>query len=82
MTVHNRQLLHDFTVEGTGQFPLDMLRFDECWPQRIDDACDMGDADSESRTRIRRTIRLRGIKAPTPARWASFGWQVIEEDGA
>lgn len=25
--------LYTFTVEGTGMFPVDMLRRDECWPK-------------------------------------------------
>lgn len=26
--------LHEFTVEGCGTFPVDMLRYDQCWPRR------------------------------------------------
>lgn len=25
--------LYEFTVEGSGLFPFDMLRYDQCWPK-------------------------------------------------
>lgn len=83
----------DFTVEGRGDFPLDMLRYDQCWP-----------ADSAAVTAIETTygselerhgstvaqqpglrrIRLRKVSGsgigPTEGRWNSFGWRVVETD--
>lgn len=80
-------IIKRFTVRGRFQFPLDMLRYDQCWP-----------ADSESATQIR--LSLEGHKLdpgemwivrlnraqeftysePTKARWSSFCWSVDPED--
>lgn len=76
----------DFTVRGTGPFPVDMLRFDECWPVEIHDVAEITrtiDAGS-AKTAI---IRLRGrqttsITRPTVGRWDSFGWRVVKSDNA
>ncbi len=68
-----------FTVKGWGAFPLDMLRYDSCWPATA--------ADSE---RIRSSFRGHLTSSPpqeirlvsasaspiTVDRWASFGWSV------
>lgn len=57
-----------FTVTGSGAFPLDMLRYDRCWPKH------------EAQTsrllpqHDRREVVMEGLRAPTVARWASFGW--------
>ena len=61
----------EFTVMGRNDFPMDMLRYDLCWPSSERDS-----------TRISiptpRNINLKGLKTPTAARWASFGWEVVE----
>ena len=75
----------EYTVEGLGDFPLDMLRHDRAYP-----------ADTESvealfsglvwaavkRKRIRSTVRvrLRSDRPPTVERWRSFGWNVTESE--
>ena len=65
-----------FTVVGKGAFPLDMLRYDTCWPGREVDsglvAHDFAGIDQS------RTVNLKGLKVPTIARWRSFGWEVID----
>ena len=70
------QYAFEFTVEGSGEFPADMLRYDHCWPA--------SEADSRllenpiyKPGRTRRVINLRGLTGPTPGRWASFGWTVL-----
>lgn len=64
-----------FTVEGRGTFPLDMLRYDACWPYSGDDVCKMGDDVKE-----RRSIRLvtGSDNSPTHGRWSSFMWACKE----
>ena len=65
-----------FKVEGSGVFPLDMLRYDECWP--------LSGADSgiihESGKRI---VELRGLDPsggrPTRWRWLSFMWPLVPD---
>lgn len=67
--------LVDFTVVGTGRFPIDMLRYDGAWPA-TGEAAGSIEASFEPGAR-KRQIKLRAINAPTEARWASFGWSVI-----
>lgn len=66
--------LKGFKVTGRGQFPLDMLRYDGCWPARPEDVELMrGDVRSQPRTISLVTISHH---APTAGRWESFGWTV------
>ena len=60
--------LEKFGVEGDGKFPIDMLRYDSCWPHSSIDV------DAFNR-KGRRTITLASYSAPTIARWESFGWR-------
>jgi hypothetical protein len=66
-----------FTVKGTGRFPLDMLRYAQCWPATSDDVVAL-----DSKTPIAITLRLHS-RTKTPdavlwgGRWASFGWNII-----
>lgn len=75
-----------FTVEGAGDFPFDMLRFDECWPASGEDTGKMAagrwsDAPELMRRRqVRMGAARKGAPAPTVKRWESFGWRVVEED--
>lgn len=69
----------DFTVEGRGVFPFDMLRYDECWP--VGGAVNLGEraTDAEGKERKRRVkLRTHQAGAPNVARWESFGWKVTE----
>lgn len=69
----------EFTVEGTGPFPIDMLRYDECWP-----AGEAHDAAAIANTFHPRnigapwriTLKSRKLDAPTYKRWESFSWKV------
>lgn len=65
----------DFTVAGSGEFPLDMLRYDECWP--VD-----GNAVAAMTGEGRRGVQLRtNRRMPTRDRWDSFSWKVTAVDG-
>jgi len=68
--------IYQYEVHGFGMFPMDMLRYDTCWP-----------ADSEAVSRMitsrghaeeRRTVALRSYSRPTLDRWTSFGWIVLD----
>lgn len=71
--------LHEFIVEGSGVFPFDMLRYDQCWPK----------SETTDSAAIERTTRhvysgdekvtLVGLGKPTEGRWNSFGWRVVSE---
>jgi hypothetical protein len=62
----------EFEVQGSGDFPADMLRYDLCWP-----ADETSSGRINNRRRAQYTVKLKGLKPPTPARWASFGWKVL-----
>jgi hypothetical protein len=66
----------EFTVQGSGIFPFDMLRYDRCFPKTQTDT-------SEIEETTRRSIEIRRVtlvtvseSAPTYGRWESFGWKV------
>ena len=76
---------HRIEVTGKGQFPIDMLRHDQCFP--------IFESDSEI---IRNSLAVRGRSIgpqiialgswhpsrwePTKDRWASFGWVVTHHE--
>ena len=77
-----------FKVRGEGLFPLDMLRYDTCWPSTSEDVIKL-----TARHKEPRTVEMCGIsllskrdtedlikkgRFPTAERWASFGWEVTE----
>lgn len=68
-----------FTVEGQSPFPLDMLRYDACWPAANSDVEEIR-LSLLSDTHIEAPLRVALISRskPTHLRWAAFGWQVIE----
>lgn len=60
-------------VKGSGKFPLDMLRYDNCVarnPELID--------GRELRAIVLSRFSLDGTPA-TSDRWSSFGWHVSED---
>jgi hypothetical protein len=74
-----------FVVKGRGRFPVDMLRYDACWPASSEDAGKItrliADADHPDRfsetpvTEVALTV-APGYGPPTVARWNSYGWAV------
>lgn len=70
----------EFTVTGNGNFPIDMLRYDSCFPYNSEDV-----AKIECRvfSDTRQTIRLakyalKRDTMPTTLRWQSFLWSVSD----
>lgn len=59
-----------FAVEGRNDFPVDMLRYDCCWPFGEISAFRILDMLHQRR------IEMLGIKTPNEGRWNSFGWKV------
>ena len=72
--------LFKIKVQGAGHFPLDMLRYDGCYPDTSTDA----DLIDNSRHQGKRIVTLRMVDfnptGPTVARWESFTWKVIEAE--
>jgi hypothetical protein len=64
-----------YTVEGRGEFPLDMLRRDQAWPADTRSALAIGE-----RGRRRVTLTAAVARHVAVARWASFGWRVEDAD--
>jgi hypothetical protein len=69
----------EFVVVGRGEFPVDMLRYDSCYPADSSAVEAITTPRNPDWTKVRlRTHKER--KMLTPDRWTSFGW-VIELEG-
>lgn len=66
---------YTFIVEGSGNFPFDMLRYDMCWPYRGEDSAKLEHFERDHR---RVTLQSCSRTPPTKARWVSFNWSVVE----
>ena len=77
-----------FTIIGRGEFPLDMLRYDGCYPKLETDTAIM------RKDGLREVTLQRGLDhdnyrpgdygnptvwSPTVGRWNSFGWAVLSD---
>jgi len=69
---------YEFTVEGSHQFPFDMLRYDRCWPRAEAEIINLDPNPRSSLYKETRRVRLRGLNEPTDGRWESFQWRVVE----
>ena len=68
---------YSYSVAGRGQFPIDMLRYDGAWPADPDSVDKLTTFYWDSKSlQETRTVWLRSHRAPTPDRWASFGWSL------
>lgn len=72
---------HEATVDVKGSFPVDMLRYDRCYPASEEGAY----AIAVSLTDVRRDsfcVTLRALSSSkthwTPVRWRSFGATIVE----
>ena len=61
-----------FVVEGQGEFPVDMLRYDRCCPYQQEDVswCFLSGKNKRS------AMMISHAKPPQVERWNSFGWSV------
>lgn len=62
-------------VEGRGTFPMDMLRYDRCFPAS---ELDSSIANMDGHRALILCRRSESSPDPTKGRWNSFGWDVIE----
>lgn len=70
--------LYTFSVRGRDLFPIDMLRYDSCWPKsESQDSVSIMVTHGPRASREERTVTLIGLREPTEARWKSFGWTVV-----
>ena len=69
----------EMTVEGMGDFPLDMLRYERATFATEKDAGLAGTRTDRRKIRLKRFFRQWGSE-PTHQRWLSFGWKIVVED--
>ena len=73
--------LYTFKVKGVFHFPLDMLRYDCCFPNTQEDTGKI-QCSLDTLGGIEETVELEAYNEklwyPTVERWKSFGWEVIE----
>lgn len=82
-----KQYLHTFTVQGSGTFPIDMLRFDSAYPAtetvsgRIEATFNRHHDPLAGTSEKPISLHHRGERdwEPTVGRWESFGWSVRPE---
>lgn len=67
--------IHTAKVKGSGSFPMDMLRYDQCFPATEDDSYEMTRASSVREITVK-AWSDRPFSAFTPARWHSFTWSL------
>lgn len=69
-----------FIVTGSGFFPLDMLRYDSCFPNSQQDVGKMDNSHTQEVMHRRDITLARYVRnkssLPTIDRWKSFGWTV------
>jgi hypothetical protein len=70
--------MHDFVVIGVGQFPIDMLRSDVCFPKTEDDSAEI-EKSFRRQERNEHTVKLTSSMRPDAAHWRSFGYKLIAE---
>lgn len=70
-----------FTVKGNNTpFPIDMLRFDECWPASVQDSTKISNSFGfRHGRRVRWELELLTARdtAPTEDRWLSFAVEIV-----
>jgi hypothetical protein len=73
-----------FIAKGTSAFPVDMLRYDACWPNDGESATNI---ILSGKPNLRRAadgniviwiVSLTSIGTPTVERWSSFGWSISD----
>jgi hypothetical protein len=81
--------IFQFTVEGPGEFPFDMLARDACYPMTTDDAMAMLLAfprrfrpsrrfEGAQEPKVHRIQLASAAGPPTIEGWRSFGWSVTQ----
>jgi len=70
---------YTFRVIGVDNFPVDMLRYDGCYPRTSEAVLNII-SENEGKPRSVELVKAVENKEqlPTTARWASFGWKVTD----
>lgn len=78
-----KQKRSEFRVRGSYPFPLDMLRYDSCFPadERDSNLLRTACTDYGVMTVIEITLAThRPDVSPSNDRWKSYGWEVTQEE--
>lgn len=67
-----------FKVTGNGYFPVDMLRYDRCFPVNSEDATRIQERCLDFSQTSTVTLESDARIVPTKDRWQSFGWRVTD----
>ena len=70
--------MYEFKVSFSSSFPVDMLRYDCCWPKSSEDAIKIAVSLEGTSNWGKENIWLVGIQEPTTDRWNSFNAKVVE----
>jgi len=70
--------LQKFVVKGLGQFPIDMLRYDQCFPLREDESAKIAKSWRGLDIELGRHVTDESDE-PSYDRWLSFGWKVLPD---
>ena len=75
----------EFKVKGQSLFPLDMLRYDRCYPRTQEDVAAISERVHPAQGNEEVEIELVSISKskewvkPSEDRWLSFQWPVVSE---
>lgn len=69
-----------FTVKGRYPFPMDMLRYDSCWPSTGESVAAIHNSITRQGDREQTVTLLTDMVGITPDRWRSFGWTVTSQE--
>lgn len=67
-----------FTVTGSMAFPLDMLRYDACFPYDSESVANMDEARGRRSVQLVRYSKYKPTEPVTVGRWESFLWYVSD----
>jgi hypothetical protein len=83
--------VYTFFISGRGQFPLELLSDQECWPFKPRDALALRQIRAEENAELAhryplldRVVALRSYKKPERGEWAAAGWPIyiLEQESA
>lgn len=69
---------YEICVAGSGAFPIDMLRYDQCAPRTSADSTAIW--EHHFRVVQLNMYSAAGVGRPEAARWESFNWYVLTDD--
>lgn len=86
MAIKQRRTVHYITVGGRGEFPLDMLTYDCCYPLTADDLAKLLPRYANAEPKDREALQYREVSlgcvrdnGPTIGRWESFAWKIVQQ---